>query len=124
MIWNNKINGTQASKQLKLSVRQTKRLKARIKKEGIEGIIHKNRGKESNRKLDKKLKNKITKIVKENYSDFSSQLTYEKLNEVHNITVSYFSTRRIRISEGLSVVKKESRSSIFHKEKEKSIMEN
>lgn len=120
---NNKINGTQASKQLNLSIRQTKRLKSRVKEEGIEGVIHKNRGRESNRKLDKKLKKKIIKTIKENYSDFSSQLTYEKLNEVHNITISYSSTRRIRISEGLSIIKKRKQTKHFS-QREKNIMEN
>ncbi len=122
---NNKINGTQASRQLNLSVRQTKRLKAKVNRKGIQGIIHKSRGKESNRKLDEKLKKKIIKTIKENYSDFSSQLTYEKLNEVHEIKISYTSTRRIRINEGLSTVKKENKiKNTSHKEKEKNIMEN
>lgn len=103
---NNKLNGTQASKQLNLSVRQTKRLKAKVIKEGIKGIIHKNRGKESNRKLDEELKNKVIKIIKEKYPDFSSQLTYEKINEVHNIKISYSSIRRVRINEKLNKVKK------------------
>ena len=35
---NNKINGTQASRQLNLSVRQTKRLKAKVNRKGIQGI--------------------------------------------------------------------------------------
>ena len=46
-----KINGTEASKLLFLSVRQTKRLKAKVVKGGINAIIHGNRGKESNRKI-------------------------------------------------------------------------
>lgn len=32
---NNKIDGTQAAKQLDLSVRQTKRIKVKVKKKGI-----------------------------------------------------------------------------------------
>ena len=35
-----KINGTDDAKQLNLSVRQTKRLKARVAKNGTQGIIH------------------------------------------------------------------------------------
>jgi hypothetical protein len=103
---NKKIDGTQASKQLNLSIRQTKRLKAKVKKYGIQGIIHRSRGKESNKKIDSKLKNKIIKITEKNYSDFTSQLTYEKLIEMHNISLSYSTVRRIRISSGLSIVKK------------------
>ncbi len=116
---NNKINGTQAFRQLNLSVRQTKRLKAKVNRKGIQGIIHKSRGKESNRKLDEKLKKKIIKTIKENYSDFSSQLTYEKLNEVHEIKISYTSTRRIRINEGLSTVKKRKQNKKYFSQRER-----
>jgi transposase len=103
---NQKINGTQASKQLNLSVRQAKRLKQRVKQEGIKGIIHKNRNRQSNRKLPKQTRNKIIKIIKENYLDFTSQLTYEKLAELHNIKVSYSTIRKIRIEEKLSIPRK------------------
>lgn len=100
-----KINGTQASIQLNLSIRQTKRLKAKVKECGIKGVIHKSRGKESNKKIDSELVDKIVKIIEDNYSDFSSQLTYEKLTEVHNISISYSAVRRIRINHGLSIVR-------------------
>lgn len=43
---NKKINGTCAAQQLNLSIRQTKRLKVRVIKKGIKGIIHKSRGRE------------------------------------------------------------------------------
>jgi hypothetical protein len=39
-----KIDGTEAAKKLHLSVRQTKRLKARVTKLGLIGIVHGNRG--------------------------------------------------------------------------------
>ena len=59
-----KINGTDASKQLNLSVRQTKRLKAEVIKNGTQGIIHKLRGKVSHNKIEEKLINKVKKIIK------------------------------------------------------------
>ena len=49
-----KLDGTEAAKQLALSVRQAKRLKAKVKLVGIRGIIHGNRGKEGNRQISKK----------------------------------------------------------------------
>ena len=101
-----KIDGTQAAKQLNLSIRQTKRIKAKVNVEGIKGIVHGNRGKESNHKIDEKEKEKITKIIEENYSDFTSQLTHEKLTELHNVTWNYSTTRRLRIKKGLSTIKK------------------
>jgi hypothetical protein len=103
---NNKIDGSQASKQLNLSLRQTKRLKAKVKEKGARGIVHGNRGKKSNNKIDQKEKDKVSKIIKENYSDFTSQLTHEKLVENHNIHWDYSTTRRLRIEKGFSTIKK------------------
>lgn len=103
---NKKIDGTQAAKKLNLSIRQTKRIKKEVIKHGIKGIIHKNRGKQSNRKMDNNIKKEIINIIEDKYHDFSSQMTFEKLNEIHNIKVSYPTIRRIRLSEGFSKIKK------------------
>ena len=46
------INGTDAAKQLSLSVRQVKRLKARVIIGGAKGIPHKSRNRESNHRTD------------------------------------------------------------------------
>lgn len=48
---NQKVNGTEASIQINLSIRQTKRLKAMVKKYGLRGIIHGGRNRESSRKI-------------------------------------------------------------------------
>jgi hypothetical protein len=103
---NNKIDNTQASLKLKLSVRQTQRVKANVKKYGVKGVIHGNRGKVSNRKIDQFKKDKVAKIIEEKYLDFSSKFTHEKLVENHDITWKYSTTRRLRIEKGFSVIKK------------------
>ncbi len=108
---NQEIDGTQAANLIGRSVRQTKRIKASVlkarkqDKQGIEGVIHKSRGKESNNKIDKEVLKETVNIIKEFYSDFSSQLTYEKLQEDHDSKLSYTTVRRIRIKEGLSKVR-------------------
>jgi len=105
------VDGTQASKLLSLSIRQTKRIKASVLKakkqgrQGIEGVIHGNRGRESNNKINKAIVKEMTDIMHKQYSDFSSQLTYEKLQEEHNSKLSYPTVRRIRIKEGLHIVR-------------------
>jgi transposase len=106
-----KIDGTQASKQLNLSIRQTKRIKAKVHKYGIQGVIHENRGKESNNKIDEK--EKVAKIIEEHYKDFTSQLTHEKLQENHAITWNYSTTRRLRIEKGFSIIKKRKKTKHF-----------
>ena len=54
-----RINRTDTSKQLSLSVRQVKSIKAKVKKYGVKGIIHQNRGRTSNRKISEEKINKI-----------------------------------------------------------------
>ena len=61
------INGTIAAKKLCLSVRQTKRLKAKVLKGGAKAIIHGNRGRESNRKIKSAILEKAKKLLKEKY---------------------------------------------------------
>lgn len=89
------INGAEAAKQLSLSIRQIKRIKAKVKKHGINGIIHKNRGKIGNRKTpDEKIK-EIKTIIRKNYSDFKPTFAKEKLEENHQIKVSKEKLRQL-----------------------------
>jgi hypothetical protein len=96
-----KLNGTQASKQLNLSIRQTKRLKARVIKDGIKGIIHKLRGETGNHKLESSTIEKATKYLKEKYADFGPTLAQEKLKEKHELKIGISTVRKIMISEKL-----------------------
>ncbi len=54
-VLNGEITQAEASEILSISRRQTRRIISRIRQEGDIGIVHKLRGKESNRKLPKKL---------------------------------------------------------------------
>jgi len=49
------INGSAAAKQLILTVRHIRRLKSKVKQFGAKGLIHRNRGKSSNRRIDQKI---------------------------------------------------------------------
>jgi len=92
-----KINGTDAAKQLNLSVRQTKRLKARVIKKGVKGIIHKLRGQEGNNKIEKKLLKEVKKIIKKEYHDFGPTLATEKLMEINKINLGVTTVRNLMI---------------------------
>ena len=59
------INGTEAAKQLNLSVRQIKNIKIRVLKQGAKGVIHKTRGKTGNRKISEKKVQQIERIIKQ-----------------------------------------------------------
>ena len=89
-----KINGTDAAKQIRVSVRHVKRLKLKVNKLGAAGLIHGNRGQEGNRKLDDEIIAKVEKLLKEKYYDFGPTLACEKLEENHAIKTSKEYVRR------------------------------
>jgi hypothetical protein len=96
-----RINGTDASKQLGLSVRQTKRIKARVLKLKVKGIIHGNRGRKSNRQIDKETVEKAKKILHKKYHDFNPLLAQEHLRDDDKIEASKETVRQWLIGEGL-----------------------
>ena len=96
-----KINGTDASKQIGVSVRHIKRLKLKVNKYGAEGLIHKNRGRAGNRKLDPEIVKKAKECLKEKYSNFKPTFASEKLYENHNIKLGREKTRLIMAEMGL-----------------------
>lgn len=95
------INGTEAALELNLSIRQTKRLKAGVKKLGILGVIHKNRGKSSNRKIPDKNIEKLKQVVNKEYHDFGPTFASEKLAEIQKIKISKEKLRQLMINWGL-----------------------
>jgi len=101
-----KINGTDAGKLLNLSLRQTKRLKSRVIKEGTQGIIHKLRGQSGHNKIEEKLKRKVKRIIKKNYADFGPTLATEKLMEIHKINLGVTTIRNLMIEEEFFKTKK------------------
>lgn len=101
-----KIDGTEAAKSLNLSVRQTKRIKARTIELKIKGVIHGNRGKPSNRKIDEKIIEEAKKHLNEIYYDFNPLLAQEKLFELHDIKLSKEKVRLTMINEKLWKPKK------------------
>ncbi len=90
-----KINGTDASKQIGVSIRHVKRLKSNVGKYGTKGLIHKNRGQISNRKLDSGIIKKAEKYLKEKYYDFGPTFATEKLDEIHGIKIGKETVRGI-----------------------------
>lgn len=92
---NGKINGTEAAKMINLSVRQVKNLKAAVKKKGARGLIHGNRGRESNRKLPEEKIKEIKKVIKDKYKDFGPTLASEKLEETDKIKINHETLRQL-----------------------------
>ena len=77
-----------AAEILSLSSRQIRRLAKRVKGEGDRGIVHKSRGKPSNRRMEDKVKARAIKLYQERYKGFGPTLAAEKLLEGQRIQVS------------------------------------
>lgn len=68
-----------ASELLQLSYRQAKRAYARYRSEGDAGVVHRLRGRRSNRRTDEQRKAHVLKLFEEKYSDFGPTLAAEYL---------------------------------------------
>jgi len=83
-----KIFVLEASRLLGLSQRQIYRILKRVKTEGSKGIVHKLRGRKSNRGYPEELKKELIKIYRKQYSDYGPTLFSEMLEEYHNISLN------------------------------------
>ena len=71
----------EAARQLQLSDRQVRRLLERVRVEGDQGIIHRLRGRPSNRKIPAGRQHRILARVRKRYADFGPTLAGEHLQE-------------------------------------------
>lgn len=82
------IKQVEAAEILSLSGRQIRRIVKRIRSEGSRGIIHRSRGKPSNRRISEKIKEKIINLYRSQYRDFGPTLASEKLLERNGIGIN------------------------------------
>jgi len=86
---------------LGVSVRQIKRLWRAYRQQGAKGLVSGRRGKASNNRLDAGVVQQALDLIEEKYRDFGPTLAHEKLTEVHQLTISRESVRRIMIEAGI-----------------------
>lgn len=96
-----KLNQRKAMGLLGISVRQVIRLVKRVRREGAKGIVHRLRGKESNRKHDESFKQKILVQYRKRYEGFGPTLAQEKLEERDKIHINRETLRQWLLEEGL-----------------------
>lgn len=77
-----------AGELLQVTDRQIRHLLGRVKTEGDPGLVHRGRGKPSNRRMPEKRKAKALQLYEQQYGDFGPTLAAEKLAEHHGITIS------------------------------------
>jgi len=91
----------EAAEMMGMSYRQGRRIYKRYVKEGDKGLIHRNRGRPSNRKKYPEAREAILAIYKECYWDFGPTLAAEKLLERDGYRIDHETLRRWLMAAGL-----------------------
>ena len=91
----------EAGRLLGRSVRQIRRVQRRLEKEGDGAVVHRLRGKTSNRALDASVKTQVLAIYRKHYGDFGPTLAAEKIFEKHGLSVARETLRQWLLKEGL-----------------------
>jgi len=82
------IRQVEASEILFLSSRQIRRMVKRVKREGDRGVIHRSRGRPSNRRILEEMRERAIQLYRSQYSDFGPRLASEKLEERDQVKVN------------------------------------
>jgi len=106
---NKHITQKQAAELLVLSQRQIANLVQRVRREGDKGIVHRLRGRPSNRKITQKVRDRVINLYKSKYPDFGPTLATEKLLELNKIKLSRETLRKWLIEKGLWIRERKSR---------------
>jgi transposase len=91
---------TEGARRLGLSARQVRRLQVRVRAEGDRGLLHRLRGRGSNRKLEAGIEKRLLEEVRKRYVDFGPTLATEKLAG-QGLKVSRETLRKRLIEAGL-----------------------
>jgi len=91
-----KITNQEGARALRLTVRQFKRLKARVRREGPRGLLHRRRGQPSARRVPAAVRAQVVTLMTTTYAGFNDVHLTEKLQQLHALPVSRSTVRRIR----------------------------
>jgi transposase len=108
-----RLSHREASERLGIGVRQFKRLVRAWRGEGDAGLMSRQRGRPSHRRMSGERRMLIGGLLKEKYADFGATLAAEKLEELDRIKVSAETVRRIQIDLGLWRPKKRRARRVF-----------
>ncbi len=90
-----------AAAMIGLSERQVRRLVSAVREEGDRSIVHKARGRSSNRRIPDKVRDQALRLYKKKYCDFGPTLASEKLLEMDSIGISDETLRKWLMEAGL-----------------------
>ena len=91
---------------LGVTERQSYRIKAKIREEGVRGVIHGNRGRRCRFKVSQKTERKVVELARGKYRGFNDHHLTEKLEQEEGIKLSREKVRRILRAQGISSPRK------------------
>jgi transposase len=89
-----RLTQVKAAQLLGLGPRQVGRLCAAYERRGALGLVSRQRGKTSNRRLPEAVQVRALDLVRERYADFGPTLAREKLRELHGVDVARETLRK------------------------------
>ena len=95
-----RVTNAQVAAALGLSVRHVRRLRRRFETGGAAALAHRSRGRPSGRQLPVKIREAVIRLLTTVYAGFNDSHLTEKLREVHQLTVSRETVRRLRAALG------------------------
>jgi len=95
------ITQQQAAEQLKLSVRQVRRLLKRYRADGEVGLVHKSRGQPSSHRFPDEFREQVLGLVREYYADFGPKFAAEKLTQRDGLRLSKETLRKWMSEDGV-----------------------
>lgn len=101
-----RMTGQQGADMLGITLRHTRRILSRYRREGAAALAHGNRGRSPVNKLDESVEAEIVRLAQGEYQDYNDSHFRDELGERHEIEVSLATVRRIRRSQGLSSPRK------------------
>jgi len=117
-VMDGKIEVSEAGRILKRSERQVYRMLAGFRKEGIKGLIHKNRGRESPKKIKDRVREQIITLVKKRYEGINDTHLREILEREEGIKIGQETLRKMLRGAGIAPKRKRRRSK-YRKKRER-----
>lgn len=96
-----KLRQRPAAALLGASVRQMRRWVTRVRTDGVQGLVHRLRGRASNRRWPTAVRERILRLYRQQYADFGPTLFSEKLQERHRVRVNRETLRQWLLVAGL-----------------------
>ena len=112
---NGSMSNSDAAAALRLSLRQTIRLKKKYIAQGDAGMIHGNRNRQPKHTIETEVRNSVLQLFQEKYSDFNFSHFTDMLNELEGVKISRASVARILTAAGIKSKKHTKRRAKLHR---------